>query len=495
MTHPPNAPTLLRCLGEITFMVRPDDRCILEIDFPRDAIVVLAQHDAIDAVPAIVELVERKAGPGYRLRLPQGDWRVVVFVAAALETIKTLRFLFHRHGAGPRNQPFRRRDFAASRLFLSPALRVGADPPAERLRITTTLNSARRFCLAAFPFERPLDNHHRSEALKTWFRYCELGPGENDIPSPFAADGAMLIAIVPWSGGSRRAQAANLVGAEAAPALPAPRQASATAGAAPRKRIHVVGAGPRTGTTLMAEAICACFDVDRHSAHEDSIFTKLPGEDEGGITVTKLPGDITVARALLPHDPDLYFIFMLRDPRDSIVSVHDGRPGSFYAGLRLWKAFFPYWLRLRSHPRVITVRYEDLVADPDAVQAQLRERLPFLVQKAPFSRFHEVAAPSRRSLNALNGLRPIASASVGQYRNHLGRIRAQVEMHGSISDSLVAAGYERDATWEERLRDVPPDTRPSHLQEFEARKVILGRWATRRRQIRAFIAERRIAER
>jgi hypothetical protein len=34
------------------------------------------------------------------------------------------------------------------------------------------------------------------------------------------------------------------------------------------KRIHIVGAGPRTGTTLLAESMAACFAIDVFEPHE-----------------------------------------------------------------------------------------------------------------------------------------------------------------------------------------------------------------------------------
>lgn len=58
------------------------------------------------------------------------------------------------------------------------------------------------------------------------------------------------------------------------------------------KRIHIVGSGPRTGTTLIAEMMIACFEIDLHTEHEDSIYTWPPCR--GNIFLTKKPRDILV---------------------------------------------------------------------------------------------------------------------------------------------------------------------------------------------------------
>ncbi|MCB1502418.1 MAG: sulfotransferase [Bauldia sp.] len=479
----PHAPQ--RCLGTVLIDARPEDRFLLKIDAPDGSLAAFAQKPGVrDALITAVKLRRRKRG-GYRLKIPPGRHRLLLFAD-------------HRGGSADfclvvksdgRSASFRLRrgKFARSRLFGSPARRISRDEDTGRLTITTTLAQPTQFRLVAFPLAGPLVDHPWSKALDARFHDCRLGPGQNDIPNPFAGSDDLILAVVPWSDGYEATLAAKVVGLEVCPASP-----PAAVRRAGQRRIHVVGTGPRTGTTLMAEALCACFRVDQHSEHEDSVFTELPGD--GPLTVTKNPGDITVARTLLRYDPDLYFVCMLRDPRDTIVSVHAGRRGSYYTGLRFWKQSFPYWRRIKDHPRLVTVRYEDLVSDPDAVQAYLEERLPFLERLAPFSRFHEVAAPSKLSLNALNGLRPIASASVGSHRMHLGRVRAQVDLHGSIAADLIAAGYETDADWEARLREVPRDDRPSALGEFYSADATRKLWRKRRTLIRAFIARHRKAD-
>lgn len=230
------------------------------------------------------------------------------------------------------------------------------------------------------------------------------------------------------------------------------------------KRIHIVGTGPRTGTTLMAEAMVACFDIDIHTEHEDRIF--IQPDREGQVMLTKRPIDIIVVGPLLWANPELYVICMVRDPRDAIVSRHGRDPDKYWAGLRYWKAYLPYWRKIRHHPRVLTIRYEDFVTEPDAIQKRIHQRLPFLAKKSSFSRFHEVAVPSRKSQEALREVRPISPAGVGSFRKHLGRVKAQIEMHGSISGDLIELGYEADESWEEILECVVAEESESHWPEF-----------------------------
>lgn len=236
------------------------------------------------------------------------------------------------------------------------------------------------------------------------------------------------------------------------------------------KRIHIVGCGPRSGTTLMAEMMIACFDIGLHTDHEDSIY-RLPSRDTE-VFLTKKPGDVAVVEPALRITPNLYVIYMVRDPRDMIVSRHGKASDVYWSGLVFWKNYTPYGRRLQHHPRFITIRYEDLVTRPAEIQRELMARMPFLVKRADFSDYHLRSTPSARSLDALGGVRAISSAGIGNWRRHLPRIAGQLRIHGSISDDLVEYGYEKDDSWQRELDGVEPDLSASHWPE----RITERRW-------------------
>jgi len=229
------------------------------------------------------------------------------------------------------------------------------------------------------------------------------------------------------------------------------------------QRIHIVGVSPRTGTTLIAEAMVACFDIDIFHDHEARIFSQPPVAGE--IYLTKAPRDILLAEKALGQMPNLHVLCMFRDPRNVIVSKHRRDPERYWAGLKFWKAYTPVARRLRNHPRFITLRYENLTADPDSVQRKLAERLPFLQNTAPFSRFHEIAKPADDALTALSGLRAIGASRPDPWRDHLPRVAGQMQQHGSLAPDLIEFGYETDDSWLAELDGVEPDTTPSHWSE------------------------------
>ena len=213
----------------------------------------------------------------------------------------------------------------------------------------------------------------------------------------------------------------------------------------------------------MAEAMSACFEVDLHSEHEARIWARPTRQ--ANVFLTKSPQDVLVVENVLRVMPNLFIIYMIRDPRDMVVSKHGNAPKYYYSGLRFWKTYTPFGRRLSKHSRVITVRYEDLVTRPDQIQDELSARLPFLRKRASFSRYHELANASEASVRALGSVRPMSTASIGRWRQHLPRIAGQLEIHGSITADLIEFGYEKDNSWKKLLDGVEPDLSQSHLPE------------------------------
>jgi len=232
------------------------------------------------------------------------------------------------------------------------------------------------------------------------------------------------------------------------------------------QRLHIVSVSPRTGTTLLAECMVACMNIDGFEAHEASIARIRAGTQ---IYLTKRPGDLLAVGPRLAIDPHFHVICTLRDPRDVIVSRHRNDPGRYWVPLQVWKKRLSAFRQLARHERVLVVRYEDLVTDPDATQRRIQERLPFLRPTRAFSEFHAVAVPSHESLKALGGLRQFDTDSVGNWRRHLPRVAGQLVQHGPITEELIEFGYERDASWLSLLEGIDPDMSGSHLRDRSRR--------------------------
>lgn len=228
------------------------------------------------------------------------------------------------------------------------------------------------------------------------------------------------------------------------------------------KHLHIVACSPRSGTTLLHEVMVTCFRVDKHYDHE--LRFNLVTAEDGQIVFTKRPKDTMYMPAVI-DDPELYVIYLLRDPRDVIVSRHGKDKGMYYSNIRLWRELQACARAIAGHPRFLQLRYEEFVSDPDGVQAKIAAHFPWLEKRHNFSDYHQHAEVSEKSKLAMNDVRPIAPSSVGKWRNNLARIKAQQITHGSLTPDLIACGYETSAEWEQQLRDVVPDFSRSRYPE------------------------------
>ena len=257
-------------------------------------------------------------------------------------------------------------------------------------------------------------------------------------------------------------------------------------------RIHIVGSA-RSGTTLALEAVYNAFEIDRYVPEERpvlSTFGTRGAPDE--VLLSKSPQDHAVAARLIEREPDLYWICLIRDPRDVIVSRHRRAPDRYYTTLSRWKRAWNNARKLQNHPRFVILRYETLVRDPAAAERMLLERIPFLRSKKPLAEAMSGAKPSEQSLVAMHGLRPIDDASIGRWREHKPRVAGQIRHHGPITDELIELGYEPDDTWLAELEGVEPDLEYSVLEEFPSLRRRLGiRYRGFRRWMRYFRRRRR----
>jgi hypothetical protein len=228
------------------------------------------------------------------------------------------------------------------------------------------------------------------------------------------------------------------------------------------KHLHIVACSPRSGTTLLHEAMVTCFKVDKHYDHEVR-FNLVDAEDDQ-IVVTKRPKD-TMYMPDVIDDPGLFVLYVMRDPRDVIVSRHGKNKDMYYSNIRLWRELHAYARQIAGHDRFLQVSYEEFVSDPDAVQRQIAARFPWLETLHKFSEYHEYANVSEKSALAMNEVRPIAPTSVGKWKNNLGRIKGQQIMHGSLTPDLIECGYESSDAWEQVLDGVEPDFSKSRYPE------------------------------
>lgn len=250
------------------------------------------------------------------------------------------------------------------------------------------------------------------------------------------------------------------------------------------RRVHVVGC-QRSGTTLMMELLWSSFEFSGRAEHEISLFQPVPPGET--LYLTKKPPDTIRLEPAFLADEELFVIAMQRDPRSVVSSRHPSRPNVYFSGFRRWRDCAVAIERLQDHPRYLVVRYEDLVTDPDRVQAEIARRFPFLRQRGRFSDYPRGADVPEPASQSLLGVRPFDPSRVQNWRDHLSRVKGQLLGFPEMQDFLERLGYEPDAAWTGVLDGVTPyyqtykEAAPHRLKRLETR---LRFWLKTRRYLR-----------
>jgi hypothetical protein len=249
-------------------------------------------------------------------------------------------------------------------------------------------------------------------------------------------------------------------------------------------RVHVVGCY-RSGTTLMMELLWYAYDFSGRCEHEAPLFRPIPAGER--LYLTKKPPDtIRIERAFL-EDEKLHVIAMVRDPRAMATSRHAKFPDVYFSGFGRWLEYQNAIERLTDHPRWLILRYEDLLQNPQQVQTEIEARFPFLVRKRDFERYPEGADVPDKAGISLGGARGLDPSRVAAWREHLPRIRDQLDKHPAVADKLIELGYEPDHSWRECLEGVTPH-RQKHKDEaphlFKALEARFRYWIRTRRYLK-----------
>lgn len=248
--------------------------------------------------------------------------------------------------------------------------------------------------------------------------------------------------------------------------------------------MHVLGCY-RSGTTLMMELLWYGYPFSGRCEHEAPLFRPVP-EGEA-LYLTKKPPDTVRIEQAFHADPKLNVVAMVRDPRAVATSRHPDFPDVYFSGFRRWLEYQEVIDRNSDHPRWLTIRYEDLLNSPATVQARIEAKFGFLRRRRDFDDFPQGAAVPDRAAISLNGVRPLEPARASAWREHLPRVRAQLDAHPEMQQKLDLLGYESGDGWAACLEDVAPheqnfkDGPPHYFKALEAR---LRYWLKTRRYLR-----------
>ncbi|MDT9225495.1 MAG: class I SAM-dependent methyltransferase [Limnospira sp. PMC 1279.21] len=187
----------------------------------------------------------------------------------------------------------------------------------------------------------------------------------------------------------------------------------------PIKRVYIRGC-PRSGNTLILY-MCRAGFKNSHILEEQEIPVKEKSFADK-VTFGTFPSPHTSPHRKIwaEHfldDEDAGIIFMLRDPRDVLLSDHGLKPGQPWIGdPQRWIDNAVLLQKLESHPRVIPVKFEELLTKPNEVQEKIAKAFGLEIG-VPFSEcWKHFAMPTLNNLQSLKGIRPLDSTRIGNWK-------------------------------------------------------------------------------
>lgn len=141
------------------------------------------------------------------------------------------------------------------------------------------------------------------------------------------------------------------------------------------------------------------------------LHARKQGKSQGG---DKTPGHHAYVPEILERFPNSPIIFVMRDPRDTVLSIKKTFGATTGTGIRMWnEAFMSYWQAKES---VHLVRYEELVENPEEVVGGICAYLGAPYEPAML-RFAERVPDRLRSLPKIGKLLgPVDAGSVGNFQ-------------------------------------------------------------------------------
>mgnify|MGYP001828991843 FL=1 len=160
----------------------------------------------------------------------------------------------------------------------------------------------------------------------------------------------------------------------------------------------IVGGCERSGTSLLLSILSAHPSIHAIPRETQAFSYGEPGDAPGGTPIRiqrlyrllgegpltptaqrwaeKTPANVYYFRDILEHfDGDVRLIHIVRDGRDVVTSEHPSRPGEFWMKPRRWIDSVSAGLALEGDPRLLTIRYEDLVGDFEATAQAICDHL------------------------------------------------------------------------------------------------------------------------
>ncbi|MBT4381136.1 MAG: hypothetical protein HN900_05880 [Gammaproteobacteria bacterium] len=179
-------------------------------------------------------------------------------------------------------------------------------------------------------------------------------------------------------------------------------------------RILICGCA-RSGNTLMFSLIDTGFE-NIVKVKGGPWGEQVPKEAvEGKVVVGKFPRKASRLYKLMADD--LGIIYMMRDPRDVLVSKHFERPRTYWTSVERWIRTATVALEYKDHPNVLLLKYEDLITKPNKAQKAMAEKFNLEAARKFEDCYESFDTKDKYNAKTMNGIRPLDKSRIGAWKD------------------------------------------------------------------------------
>jgi hypothetical protein len=179
-------------------------------------------------------------------------------------------------------------------------------------------------------------------------------------------------------------------------------------------RILICGCA-RSGNTLMFSLIDTGFE-NIVKVKGGPWGEQVPKEVvEGKVIVGKFPRKASRLHKLMADD--LGIIYMMRDPRDVLVSKHFERPRTYWTSFERWIRTATVALEYKDHPNVLLLKYEDLITKPNKAQKAMAEKFNLEAARKFEHCYESFDTNDKYNAKTMNGIRPLDKSRIGVWKD------------------------------------------------------------------------------
>lgn len=207
------------------------------------------------------------------------------------------------------------------------------------------------------------------------------------------------------------------------------------------QRILICGCA-RSGNTVMLHLMETGFEnVEKNiDGPGNEAFPKKA--IEGKVVAGKFPKMIRKLDKVMRDD--LGVIYMMRDPRDVLVSKHFLKPNKYWTPPNRWIEAAEIAEDFKDHPNVMLLKYESLVSNPNRVQKHIAQKFGLEI-KRPFAECHKYFDQEDQvNLNTMNGARPLDPSRIGNWKDDPAKkqyAQKMLKQHPEIVTYMKRLGY------------------------------------------------------